>query len=881
MMEPAHEFIPVELVPRVHCSIEMEMHGCKELLMSEIGIRGIDLFKIANESISGWIPSWKMGGQKPTRQPFCSLMEERLLLYLEYHPQVVWYGRGDISPTFASTYHITTVLPTPYTINYLFDGNAHVYLPDAIGQLQDGSLVVAEAGMEREKLRERNQAKAEAARNVAAAQGGVYWIGTEATLHPKRHANLVFLHARRQPFPSFPELAEALQVVWPWGEAATIPEVIERLGERWSPAEKEAAVWKKCADAAACGHLLADLAHVQLTRFTPLICLPPDAPPILPDPLPSHLESLDRSETSHAPVAGFPEENDGKPPDQLSTFDDSRLDEKQREVFLRNLHAVEAVLNGATQQEAAEAAGMGRSTLSRLVQRTVMFGQIACVSHATYHRERQLRPAFQQAIRLLYSRPTKLSIQAIVEHVELKQIASRLQQETGTALPLPSYGQVWDYILALKQEPAVQKERGQEKGSPRSRQSPLSFALSIPAPAQLAQVDEHTMELYVVTKDGIPVASRIHAAVLVCVKTAAIMSAVLALGPLAEEDYMRLLKGALEPKDRLVLQAGCQHDWPCYGKPATIFHDRGKIFTSERARQVLVDRLGIITEQAPPYCPSAKGTVESLFRWMTQRFERRLPNTSHGIHDAQAGAMTLEELERYFFRAIVDDYQQSWDGLRRQTRMVLWEEAVRQTGVPQYLGAPDDLKLLLMKAANRKARSHGYRVHDSSRLSFQGRWYVCPGLLNRLQGKEFELYYDRRDISVIYLFVEGSYVGEAYCPAFMGRRVSEWEATAQRQADAAKAKATASASADVRVQIQEEIETTKKQRKRATREQEYSRQLDRQREEVHPIHVLEALAGMTPPTPSNLRLPEAKPDPDREYPVQILPIRPYEKENNS
>ena len=29
-----------------------------------------------------------------------------------------------------------------------------------------------------------------------------------------------------------------------------------------------------------------------------------------------------------------------------------------------------------------------------------------------------------------------------------------------------------------------------------------------------------------------------------------------------------------------------------------------------------------------------------------------------------------------------------------------------------------------------------------------------------------------------------------------------------------------------------------------------------------------------------LRLPEAKPDPDREYPMQILPIRPYEKEDD-
>jgi predicted metal-dependent hydrolase len=74
----------------------------------------------------------------------------------------------------------------------------------------------------------------------------------------------------------------------------------------------------------------------------------------------------------------------------------------------------------------------------------------------------------------------------------------------------------------------------------------------------------------------------------------------------------------------------------------------------------------MITEQAPPYAPSAKGTVETLFRWMTERFEKRLPNTSYGVHDAeraaQAGGMTLEELERCFYQAIVDDYQQAFDG---------------------------------------------------------------------------------------------------------------------------------------------------------------------------------------------------------------------------
>ena len=59
MMGPAHEFTSVELVARVHCSVEMEIQRRKELAMSENGIRGVDLFKIAGESISGWLPSWK------------------------------------------------------------------------------------------------------------------------------------------------------------------------------------------------------------------------------------------------------------------------------------------------------------------------------------------------------------------------------------------------------------------------------------------------------------------------------------------------------------------------------------------------------------------------------------------------------------------------------------------------------------------------------------------------------------------------------------------------------------------------------------------------------------------------------------------------------
>jgi hypothetical protein len=37
--------------------------------MPETTVRGIDLFKIAGESISGWIPSFQTGEARPTRHP--------------------------------------------------------------------------------------------------------------------------------------------------------------------------------------------------------------------------------------------------------------------------------------------------------------------------------------------------------------------------------------------------------------------------------------------------------------------------------------------------------------------------------------------------------------------------------------------------------------------------------------------------------------------------------------------------------------------------------------------------------------------------------------------------------------------------------------------
>src|SRR5438445_6590647 len=119
------------------------------MLMVAPAIEGVDLFKIAGRSISGWIPSLKTG--TTIRQPFCSQLEERLLLWLEYHPLVVNYARGDIDPQFATKYRLPIPQHAPFAICYTFECKPHHYMPDAVAMLADGTPYIDDAGMETDK----------------------------------------------------------------------------------------------------------------------------------------------------------------------------------------------------------------------------------------------------------------------------------------------------------------------------------------------------------------------------------------------------------------------------------------------------------------------------------------------------------------------------------------------------------------------------------------------------------------------------------------------------------------------------------------------------------------------------------------------------------
>ncbi len=147
---------------------------------ARVGTPGLDVFKIAGASISGFLRSFKTGNQRQVRMPYTSTIELKLALYLEYHPHVHSYQRGDMSPLFADTYHIFSPLGTPYRINYVFDGKPHEYLPDFVGTLCDGGLLIAEAGRESEKRKGQALLKAEATSRLAQHKSGLYLCRLES-----------------------------------------------------------------------------------------------------------------------------------------------------------------------------------------------------------------------------------------------------------------------------------------------------------------------------------------------------------------------------------------------------------------------------------------------------------------------------------------------------------------------------------------------------------------------------------------------------------------------------------------------------------------------------------------------------------------------------
>ncbi len=134
---------------------------------------------------------------------------------------------------------------------------------------------------------------------------------------------------------------------------------------------------------------------------------------------------------------------------------------------------------------------------------------------------------------------------------------------------------------------------------------------------------------------------------------------------------------------------------------------------------------------------------------------------------------------------------------------------------------------------------------------------------------------------MLYIFVGGEYVGEAYCPQLMGGRVSEWEARAMRQHDEQQAKIAREQGLPVRARIQDEARAAHRRRSTEIRASEQARQWDRQRPDIHTALVSERLAEVQAQITQVVTLADPRPDAEPDRPVPVLPVRMMREEERA
>src|SRR5215471_12460567 len=98
---------------------------------------------------------------------------------------------------------------------------------------------------------------------------------------------------------------------------------------------------------------------------------------------------------------------------------------------------------------------------------------------------------------------------AVYEDVRLKDLTRELSEREGTLVRTPTYWQVYYYLKSIDQDPQVVEARSGLKHPARGRTSPQSFVLSIPFPAFICQVDEHTFDQLIVAADRTPITRRV------------------------------------------------------------------------------------------------------------------------------------------------------------------------------------------------------------------------------------------------------------------------------------------------------------------------------------------------------------------------------------
>lgn len=257
------------------------------------------------------------------------------------------------------------------------------------------------------------------------------------------------------------------------------------------------------------------------------------------------------------------------------------------------------------------------------------------------------------------------------------------------------------------------------------------------------------------------------------------------------------LAHAFLPKEEYLRMQGVSGEWPCWGFPDVILVDNAAELNGvmmhgarRRYRFTLRDR--------PVDAPNFGGHVESAFRTFMYEF-KSVPGTKfsnpveRGEYDSEGRAIfTIAEFEAFFTEFLVNDYhlrEHSGAGMNGTVPLLKWKKGTFEgdvmppTGLPDRPSDPKALRISLMPFKRRTVRNGTIQVLDeeyhSGALTMIG---DKVDLTKPLQERKFEVRYDPRNISKVWLYYEpnDSYIEVPFSDLRKGP-VSLWERDARRR----------------------------------------------------------------------------------------------------
>lgn len=329
------------------------------------------------------------------------------------------------------------------------------------------------------------------------------------------------------------------------------------------------------------------------------------------------------------------------------------------------------------------------------------------------------------------------------------------------------------------------------------------------------------------------------------------------------------LSRAFLTKEAYLAKVGVKGEWPCWGLPDVIVVDNaaelnGRMMHSAKRRY----RFDI--RDRPVGSPQFGGHVESGFK--TFMFEiKSIPGTKfsnpreRAEYDSEGNAvMTLDAFEQYFTEYIVNDYNLSkhtGHGMNGRVPIQRWRAGIFEgdvfppRGIPDIPVDPDELRISLMPYETRVVANGTVEIFNMTYYSNALRMLSEKvNVKGSLESRKFEVRYDPRDISVVWVYdpKSGTYITAPNSDTSMPP-MSKWELDAIRRYESKQPDAYKQARYQSKVRREEMKQNAAAESKRARREVQKAAR-NAAESLVRPI----VAAAPPPPPPASAAIDPAK-----------------------